>query len=1512
MTQAGGPAAINGFLYQIIHHLGWMTDVTLSGKLHGQEIENACLVLEPRCGGDARAEASNTYLVEQYKTRKSGTWAVSDMISILRDLRKAVPPSLPKHAIYRFVTDGRSGRLETFTTFLNEIKIASKASDLDNIEYKKLCNDWSGTSRDFLKYIAKVTRNSQQPENVDEISVIFHLLSCFDMRFGINADDIAAEIDGLLRPYVPNLGDEQRIREHLIGLLFEALSQGEVQLDTDHLNALLRKVDLNPERLRKMAILSETMGELTYRCLSHVKYQSCLDVRGAPEWSKHKPVLLITGKSGAGKTWQLARLLETYKDTSQIAILVPTAKSIEELLSRTASALWQTGLNETSEKNLVGVSNFLCELAPNVTIPKVVIAFDDIQDVDLVRDLVRQDWVGLRMHLALTVPYAVAQSLQLTDEDSIHVHYVDDFSVNELDALLKKNGQKWVDFPADLKKLLRNPILAGLFLKLPYASIQNALHSEYEIFENFWLRIAEKGRSGDKGIVTALATYMYQGKSYPLPRAEWCNIGLDGEALVRLDAAGWLHCLENDEVAFAHDRLLNWAVAKSLVHQSQSKKLSVADLESFLSGKGGDEDRHVRRRLNYVMMDTLWLLAESEQNAKTLGQLITQLEGSREFGSYGEDLYTRLLPTLGQRAVTILLERLNTILAESNNDYRISLIGKAFANLAKQESVDLKKTISSLLNAPLWDQQKIAIAALTAAPDTCHLDRLWEIHQQCWAAWNTKTSNLSHVDYQASFAALREGIALDPEWLRNRILSANADMEVVSELGFQLNVLEHLTAPLIWKETRDVLMAKIPANKLRSLFYCIARFSDHEMIDFVIRHLSCSEDYIGSAAFSALSVLDPLAAIKHLTKVQELERYFTRDQWLPILLRANSELTRFRILELAKTDPRGYRLIEKLFDERPDETDVAMLQFFLHSLAKDLQEHLKAATKDEPNWLSRPLDFLGRIANPELLAILESEAVGELEEMIADIACCRLYSNSRTRDSLRENARRVLILMGGDAVTTLIKRELDSEHYWVRHSGLNWAFVCTDDNIVKKLAEIVCRPVARDVNGKQESKQYQESYQAMVALAATGNDTTLLEAIKHSGIVEVPKELVKFRVHRGQIPKKLTEHALQILQSSESSEIEILNALITAWLSNDADLIPFVRAILVKADLEGSVASYSCIALQALGDSSDEFKVLAQHLAHTKANSSWGINALLNMGTSGFDLVAGLLEGQGSLKSIEHEDQIIRILYDNPATKRRSIDAAAKYCQRVHHFDDALYDIAAEANEPILREKILDVAFTVDSIMPTQQFCAIEGLAKFDVIRAVEAIELALQSYPAIERKLCHLLVRIVPEVATEKLINAAILAQRESFSRVTGQSLRRVDSKIVSRHIIERIDGLTSSERKIITEIAGWLLFPEIIGLLGHLADNDSTREVRHAALTALEYQRREANILKLFEAFPSAGTKRQWSLLIAILDAADPHLLTDSDDQLWLGNILVETASAIFAHYAKSVLEQRMRNYK
>ncbi|WP_374254136.1 hypothetical protein [Xanthobacter sp.] len=1511
MTQAGGPAAINGFLYQILHHLGWIAEVSLSGTLDGSLVTDARLVLEPRQGGDARAEAGGVYLVEQYKTREDGTWSVTDIVSVLGDLRKAVPHPHPALARYRFVTDGRPGRLEPLDTFLADVKSAATPDDLDRMEKRKFSAELVLTHGEFFDHVVAASRAAGEVAAPDERLTVFHLLRQLELGFGSRGDAQAAAVEKLLRRYAPNLGDERGIRERLVGVLVEKLSKGETQLDQEKIVAMFYEVGLNPERLFRLAQLAETMGERTRRRLARVGYRAGRDVRSPPDWPGNKPVLLIAGPSGTGKTWQLGRLLETLAQSRELATLVPSANTSETVLQDAARDIWQTGLGETSEKSLVAVAHFLRELVLHANARRITVAADDVQDIDVARSLVRQDWTEWGMRLVMTVPHDLARALQAADSDRIHLHPVGNFSTDELDRLLRQNGRSWAELPPDLKTLLRAPILAGLFLDLPYGSVQRAPRSEYEIFDAFWARIALKGRPGDQGIVLALAASYVDGQPYPLPRQRWGEIGLTDDIRARLDAAGWLRATERGEIAFAHDRLLNWAVAKFLVLQHQRGDLKVQGLGDILGNDHGGEGQAVWRRLGYVPMDAVWLLGEVEQNTEPLGAIVARMEDCREFGSYGEYLYTDLLPTLGQRAVPILLARLNTVISGGNGDYRVRLIGRAFAGLARQDHVELTQLVAELLRSTTRDRQSVAIAVLTVSPDAVFLDRLWEIHRGRVDALEDKAKGEQHEDHRASFAALRAGVAQNPQWLRQQILSADPQTEPVSELGYLLNGLEHAEAPAIWRETRDVLMAKVPASKPRSMLYCMARFGDREKMEFVTRHLSQPQDFASGAALYALSVLDPRAAIDRLMEVGDAERDLTRNQWLPGLLRAEPELTRQSILTLAGSKPKGRLIIETLFDARPDEMNEALLRFVLRALEQDLREGFDAAVAGDPIWLDHPLRFLGSITRPDLLAILEAEAGGELERMISAIGCSRLRVNSNLRDHVREGARHLLILIGGEGITTLLRQELESEHYWVRHGGLNWAFVRRDDGIIERLAAIARRPLPRDANGKLESEPYFEFNQAMSRLAALGVDATLVDILLESGVPEVPTDLASMRAHQGPMPNTLTERAAATLANEAATEIELRVALAVAWLSGNVDLVPNVRAVLRKADSASSVAGYARIALLALGDRSEEFARLVLQVARTKENAQWGLNALSSLGDRGRDLLLEWLQSPEAASRADHEALVIRALYAHPATRAQAVAAAVASCLRGHHFGDAPYDIAAEASDPALRDRILDKAFAARSFVVTEPLYAIKGLAKFDIARAVDAIALALQSHPKIERELCRLLVRLAPVAAPEKLIKAAVLIKRGSLRGAVGRALRRLDPAVVAPLLAERMRG-TVLERKTAAELAGWVPAPAIADALAGLADHDSASEVRLAALMALECHRKEASLRALLDAFRTEGYEKRWSLLTAILEGADAHLLKDRDDPLWLGHVLTDELPAAFEKHANDVLRQRIQREK
>ena len=245
-------------------------------------------------------------------------------------------------------------------------------------------------------------------------------------------------------------------------------------------NKLFQEVGLSPDRLREVARLAETMSRLIKCRLAQLKYREEADIRGIPIWPADKPVLLIAGQSGTGKTWQLGRLLVALVKDRQIGTLVPVPKTTEAILARAARDVWQDGLGETSEKTLSALTHFYREMAPGAAEPWLTIAIDDVQDVDLARDLVRQGWADWGTRLVLTTPMAVARALELTDGNTVHVHNVGEFSVDELDAMLKQGGRRWADLPADLKRQLRSPVLAGLFMELPFASVQAAPQSQYE------------------------------------------------------------------------------------------------------------------------------------------------------------------------------------------------------------------------------------------------------------------------------------------------------------------------------------------------------------------------------------------------------------------------------------------------------------------------------------------------------------------------------------------------------------------------------------------------------------------------------------------------------------------------------------------------------------------------------------------------------------------------------------------------------------------------------------------------------------------------------------------------------------------------------------------------------------------------------------------------------------------------------------------------------------------------
>lgn len=1536
MTQAGGPAAINGFLYQILHHLAWIANIELTGKLAEEDVIDARLIFEPRDGGDARCESVKVRLVEQYKVKTGGDiWSVREIIKqVLPDLRKAVPECYSKKELYRFVTDGRGkrkdgrpGALETFQEFINSIKQKTSSEQLDDKNQKEFGIEELQRKTDLglFNYILESTTKTGH-SRTNECATVFHLLAHFEMEFQITAETCSAKVEELLRRYVADLGDEKGKRNELVGILMKHLSKGEARLKVDD---LLKEAGLNPERMRNLAKLSETTAALTCEQVKEwFSYDKKIDVKTGDDidWPDDKPILLITGESGSGKSWDLARLVTSLGERRQITVIqqATSKDQSDDLLNSAANEIWQAGLGETNEKTLTALTSHYRELDPKAKWPWLTIAIDDVQNSEVAKKLIRQTWKRWGMRLVMTVPPDIAKSLE--KEQTAKVFETEPFTIDELDEFLKKYGKRLLDLPSDLKKLLRTPILAGLYVKLSIQSIRTAPENEYEIFHRYWKERILRDRQQsthrrDPCTVLTFAGRVIDRKSYPCDCSDWPN-GLDDAALDRLETSGWLRCNEEGEVAFAHDRLLNWAVAKEVVRRFRKNLITSKELAELFAQCYAPFwwlPYPFAKELRYVPMDALWLLIAEEKNIQATTEIISYLEGSREYGPSGRVLYN-LLPTLGQPIVPVLLARLDSLL-EEEWDYRINLINQAFSTLAVQEGVNLRETVGELLKSSP-ERQNVALTILKSKPMPDFLDRLWVLYQKRYRAFNNQSNKNDQIylDYKDVLAALYVCIQQDPEWLRQKILHMGENSECVPSLAYELYRLnDYFQAHTIWQETKEILCHKMFLDHSRKLplisaqsilLYCIRRFSDYYAYhDFIIDSIFSGEDSTKKTAFLTLAYLVPDEAMKVFFSLDKEELLFSRNRWLPVLLQTRPKEIRAQLLAYAEKNYGDNIFIAGLFKERSDELDEALLCFLLRSLEKDMQNKFEQSC-DKVSIHSALLNCLAGVTRPELLRILAKEAGGNFESMLAKLACNHVQKVIDGRvDEFLDHASRLLFKIGGDGFATLTNYELEyaSHSSYADHHGLKWAImVPPNEKTISLLAESACRHLM-----ESEKPQYQL---AVFALAALGADDALVDTLFRTGNPTTPPELAAMRFSKKPMDKAVTEPARRMLESSETkTEKELFLALTVAWVSADTDFIPLIQLELSRAEPSSSTARLAGIALQQLGEKSEQFAQLLVPLLKTEENKLWTTEILFALGNSATGALRDYLDGV-KVNQWGHEEQaMIRFLHQQEAAQESVETMAAQYCAEARRsFFGLPYDIASKTDQPEIREMILDELFGKKSSDSTLR--AIEGLANFNSDRAIQVIEDYLLQDPSRERRLCQLLVRIDPKIAPSLLMKIACSARREEKKKknlysAMGQALRRLEAKEVDEVLEQCLQDMQRGTRTLAATIAGWLPPGRLSESLGKLADHEMEEEVRLAALDALTRQRQEETVLELIRMFTTEeGRQRRWVYLHCILELGDPFLLSHQEEPLWLGHIL-ENVPYAYIYHANSELERRRK---
>jgi hypothetical protein len=380
----------------------------------------------------------------------------------------------------------------------------------------------------------------------------------------------------------------------------------------------------------------------------------------------------------------------------------------------------------------------------------------------------------------------------------------------------------------------------------------------------------------------------------------------------------------------------------------------------------------------------------------------------------------------------------------------------------------------------------------------------------------------------------------------------------------------------------------------------------------------------------------------------------------------------------------------------------------------------------------------------------------------------------------------------------------------------------------------------------------------------------------------------------------------------------LVQATTLAWVSADPDFILPVRTVLSRVDPNSRVADLSCIALQQLGDQSAEFVELAARLIYTEKNVRQGVNALLASGDVGIEPLKTYLEyfsaptTQRTSDSWQVEMNIINALWNHSPTRDFAVQAALRACKYRFGFERPFH-LAAESCDPEIREMILAAAFDLSDNGTSSTLYAIEGLAKFDPERALEAAKHALQEKPGMRQDLCRLIARRFPERAVDILIDVASAFEWEKDTEkgdkilrsAVGRALRQINEGIVVNGLSERMEDSRRYTRATAAMLAGWLSPDLLDDKLSEMV-NDNEDIVQRAALKAIDRKKREILVKSLMTEFKNASVHRRWILLHAIVQSADPYLLRDKNDILWIGHIL-DGSPNVFTRKAQDWIKTR-----
>lgn len=1537
-VQAGGASTIHGIVYQLLWSLLEASTLRIEqfedDPSSDGSASQAFLILEPRGGGgDTVVCYPDVTVIQQLKAKSTeGSWSLRSVVhEVLPDLYKAV--DLDAAQQYEFVTEGRQGDWKAAEFVFHRIaglplpnSYASARRALDNggtVRFGgSLTDDGAHTSevteRVLFERIFGVLRDHLASRNdSDDVlcQKLWKLLSNLRCRWEQTEAKLKERLLRRLRAVVDRQEDAKRTLNALLMDLANRAKAGNTHVDVD---AWFRAQGLDAVPLTAWHHIVSRSADTLEQALPNLGYRPEEDARSlvVPEpfrlWQFGSlPYLVLAGESGQGKTWQTVALARAVSQEDP-AVLLSARGDGRADKEEAARLFWQNVCGHDGLLSLDRIAERVRATTPHRSGQWLTLFMDNVLSADEAAEIVRElTYVG-GVRVVMSAPPEVATQFHNLFPEKVAVLPVENFTDEELLRYVSGGDlAAFHDIPPDVRETIRRPLLASL-----YRSLTNEGHwsdtTEYELYARYYKTrckdaVLRKYRMAIPALRQA-ALSVWAGKAYPWTVPALQALGFTEPLLNYLTDIGWLRRDERDRYHVWHDRLLNWCVAEAVAEALADGELDAADVGARCADLLWTDRPMRERRLGYVPMDLVWLLAQrGPEMADVLDTVLQQLEkGYLET----QGLYERLLPTVGDVIAPAVFRRLEA--AEGDNAH---LDRRAMAKmLAVLAAEAVAPGAIRLLQSENWELRQAGTKVLAQRPSAGALEPLWArycvLKREERDGYQTHEARPRDILWEQMdvWSALGKCVALAPDWLTVKINAANAQSQPVGALtAFLRNVPDGKAR---WIQVKATLRQKIRREDgERHYAYNAFHWRDNEEIGWLKERLSVEEDVIGAYCLRALIRISPKTALAALPQLPAWELSVTRKWTLADLLAQCPTETPSRMRELMNGDDRW--AYAAAYADLPDAINEETLDLLLDDLAFAFEQGTAETLWDA-------LKCVAGVCRLPLLRRLWARAGTEWENSLTTMIVEKGPLPGYWHNFMLETATQVLYKVGGHGFTRVVNHWLGVAEPYARLHGILRAQLHPDEESTR-LLERIALSRGKAEPGSDSIPQW-HSRLAHKALASTGSWEAVVQTIVHRYENVHGDVLSSLPADIEALPDSIMRSAFEAL----AEDAKHPGAIMALGFGRRSDYIVHITNVLADEDVQSTNDTVNaCVRALAmmLHLGPEQIDVLARRLACPEG--CWlVVNTLCHDGSeraaySLLDYVRSELarNRQGALgpSDLEVPFAAIKFVLRQPATRAQAIGLCRNRIAQGAEMDYIAMCLARSLADGVEQEPAFQAAldgertraFFADEAFRQDGWVrrvgnksrSIRGLAAFQRDAAYVAALRVLQSADAHDREYApYTLLELDRARATTDLLR--FLAQKQTTA-LRSTVARALCGAGAAAALVEAAADKDPAVRCAACFALGFAETSKMVTGTVRACLDDEDASVYEVACQAWHRLEASSNAAELVEAFlQEQDVHRRWLLLDAALDTGDL-----GDDHLpapeWV-QTMGRTMSPLMADYA------------